>query len=727
MQTLDPMVPSQLVPEIMAIEGLNPYAMHDSHPRQTMFGGHITQNLVISNPTLRRDFTGVERKYGQYTHMIRMPVDGVVKKIIRKYQSDMSFNPHNIQPISTIVYENTRTRELGVLHIKYHNCMHQYFGFRFVLTQKALQLRVGDVIAKGTILAHSPTINPETFDYKYGIEAQVACMTIPNVIEDGCVARRGFLESLKTTAYETRTFQWGKTHVPLNLYGDDEKYKPFPDIGEFVREDGLLFASREFHPILAIVQMSKEALKEYDIDDSLCYGRPGARVINIEVIRGRPNNTVTLTGMNEQAEFYYRKSQKYHQELRDIYRDECRARNNTPVPLEPEYERILVDSEALLDRPSGTRTASNLPIPMMNDIPLDEWFVKITFEYTLTPTVGYKLTGTAGDKVVIVDVWDDDKMPREILPDGSYGQVVDIIQDPDGTNRRMNFSRLFQQYFNASQVATTRRMREILKPRTQAAYLEAYQYLLGWFDIVVPRYAAIIREEYDSKPHMFVESVDMEDGFRYWLPTDHNRVYVDVVRELKEKYPAHIGPVEYFGMSQQKVRTEVPVLVGGIYLMLLEKIGNTQTAVSSGKVQHYGVLAKVSALDKYTMPGRQSPGRIIGETEARLIAAFCGGNVVSELFDQTNNIAAHRFICESILRADTPTNIPAAIDRTLVPWNGGRALCLVKHFLECQGSRFVRGDEADAVTGQPVKCYSVSWNSTMQSQLTDYFATQALA
>lgn len=707
MHDLDPMVPSELTPEVQGVEGLNPYAMHDSHPRQTMFGGHITQNLVISNPTLRRDFTGVERKYGKYTHMVTMPVDAEVIKILRKYEVDYTFNPHNIQPLTSIVYRDVRTLALGIVHLRYHNCMHQYFGFRFVLTAKALSIRIGDVIKAGTILAHSPSINPETFDYKYGIEAQVACMTIPNVIEDGCVARRGFLESLKTTAYETRTFSWGKTHVPVNLYGDHEKYKVFPDIGDFIREDGLVCAIREYDSKLAIANMSVNALREYDIDDTLWYGRPGARIINIEVFRGRPNNTVTLTGMNDQVEFYYRKTHRYNEELRNIYRDETRMKNNVPPLLEPEYERMLVDSEAILDKPSQARTSAKLPIPQMNDIPMDEWLVKITFEYTLTPTVGYKITGTAGDKVVIVDVWDDDKMPHEILPDGSKGKVADLIQDPDGTNRRMNFSRLFQQYFNASQVATTRRMRELLGRRTQQDYLNAYNYLLGWFDIVVPRYAAIIRSKYDHRPHAFVDNVDMDDGFRYWLPTDHNRLYINVVRELRDKYPAHIGPVRYFGMSGKFVTTKVPVLIGGIYVMLLEKIGNTQTAVSSGKVQHYGVLAKVSALDKYTMPGRQSPGRIIGETETRLIVAFCGSSVVSELFDQTNNIRAHSFICETVLRADIPTNIPAAIDRKLVPWDGGRAVCLVKHFLECQGSRFKRGDESDAVTGQATPCYTV--------------------
>lgn len=698
----NPFEPSELSPEVQGIEGFNPYAMHDSHPRQTMFGGHITQNLVISEPTLRRDFTGIERRYGRYTHAIRMPANGIVRKIIYKYPADYTFNLNGIHPTISIMYEDTKNGALGVVHLRDHNCLHQYFGFHFELTDYARSLRTGDYVKQGTLLAHSPSIDPNTYDYRYGKEAQLACMTIPNVIEDGCVARRGFLEGMKTCAYESRTFSWGKNSYPINTYGDENNFKAFPGIGDIIREDGLVFASRQHDPLLAVVQVNKKNIRILDPFDNAVYGKAGARVVNVEVFRGKPQASQSLKGMNDQAEFYYNKTKHYYEEVRSVYREY--ARNSLSKPsVTPELERILVDSEAVND--IGRSGGLNV-VPQMNDIPIDEWMVRVTFEYVLTPTIGFKITGTAGDKVIIVDIWDDDKMPREILPDGSYGVTADIIQDPDGTNRRMNFSRLFQQYFNASQAATTRNIMRIIEPRTDAAYRAAFDYILGWFDIVTPRYAQIVRERYSNNYVSFIERIEMEDGYRYWLPIDNNVIYMDAVRELHKRYPAHHGSVEYMGMSGKKVRTRVPVLIGGIYVMLLEKIGNTQTAVASAKVQHFGVLAKVSAVDKYSMPGRHSPGRIIGETEDRLISAFCGGHVTAELFDQTNNMEAHRYICETIARADKPTNVPRAIDRKAVPRTGGRVLQLVKHVLECQGCKFERGDIKDAVSSASITCYS---------------------
>lgn len=697
---LDPMVPSELTPLVQGIQGLNPYAMHDSHPRQTMFGGHITQNLVISEPTLRRDFTGLERRYGRHTHSIRMPVNAIIRKIVHKYAQDMSFNEHNINPVISIIYEDAKTGELGILHMKDHNCLHQYFGFKYVLTNKAKSLRVGDYISEGTLLAHSPSIDPVTYDYKYGKEAKLACMTIPNVIEDGCVARRGFLEGMKTRAYETRTFSWGKNSYPINSYGDENNFKAFPGIGDVIREDGLVFASRQNDNLLAIVQANKYNLMEIDSFDDTVYGKAGARVVNVEVFRGKPQNTQTLEGMNAQAEFYYNKTRRYYDEIRNTYREYTRKLGNKPN-VSGELERVLVDAEAFYDI---GRSGSSI-VPQMNDIPINEYHVRITFEYILTPTIGFKITGTAGDKVIIVDIWEDHQMPREVYPDGTYGEVTDLIQDPDGTNRRMNFSRLFQQYFNASQAATTRKIIKMIEPRTEAAYRQAWDYVLGWFDIVTPRYATEVRKLYSNRFVEFIDRIEMEDGYRYWLPVDTNVIYIDAVEQLQKHYPPHYSVVEYVGMSGRTVRTKVPVLIGGIYVMLLEKIGNTQTAVSSAKVQHFGVLAKVSSVDKYSMPGRHSPGRVIGETENRLIAAFCGGHVVAELFDQTNNIAAHKYICETITRADKPTNIDRVIDRKKVPRNGGRILQLAKHVLECQGTRFKRGDFNDAVSSARTTCY----------------------
>jgi hypothetical protein len=78
-----------------------------------------------------------------------------------------------------------------------------------------------------------------------------------------------------------------------------------------------------------------------------------------------------------------------------------------------------------------------------------------------------------------------------------------------------------------------------------------------------------------------------------------------------------------------------------------------------------------------------------------LISAICGGDIVADLLDQTNNPMAHRHITETILTADNPLGMERVIDRTKIPVGNGRTITLFKHIMECSGIRFVRGNYAN--------------------------------
>lgn len=47
------------------------------------------------------------------------------------------------------------------------------------------------------------------------------------------------------------------------------------------------------------------------------------------------------------------------------------------------------------------------------------------------------------NKGIVIDVWDDDRMPVDAL-----GNRADIIQDPASTISRMNIGRLYEQYIS---------------------------------------------------------------------------------------------------------------------------------------------------------------------------------------------------------------------------------------------------------------------------------------
>lgn len=694
----------QFPPELMSIQILNPYTPHDSQSRQTMFASHISQTLQVSNATPRFDPTGMEPKYGQYTFKIEMPVNGHIRECISKYPPmAVTGGIEHINPLTTVIYEyplGNGMRAFGALNIDAHHSMHQYFGFRYKPTAAGRELRPGLDIPAGTVFAQSPTINEEG-DWMYGFEANVCVMTVPGVTEDGMVARRGFLDKMKVKAYGTRKVSWGKTNVPLNLYGDDSNYKPFPDIGETIRDDGIIFALRPFDLATAVMGMHKEYLKQPITGDKHTYietNAKNAKVVNIEVYKGRrSNDTVTLSGMNSQCERYYEKTAAYNRKLLDTY-DTLRKENGRNLVLTPELTNIIARAQELNDQATG-RTNH---MYMWNDAPLEEWSVIITYEYELTPTVGFKITGGHGDKVVIVQIWDDEDMPID-----EFGVRADFIQDPDGTNRRMNLGRLYQHEFKAMfREVGNNFLRMWEKDKSKENTLRAYNYLLDFYKIISPKFADLAIKRYgqgntaDPLKHLIkVERfVKRYNHLRIWMPVDTPISYYDAYLELKQKYPINISPVRYRPEGRDDhVTTYSNVMISSMYLMMLEKIGNGWSAVASAKVQHYDIPAKVSSADKYSTPGKQSPGRITGEGEVRLVNFATGtGEFIAELFDQNTNRKSHAAICNTVLTCFQPTNIDQVIDRKKHPREGGLVIKYLTHMTGCAGFHFVYGDMSNA-------------------------------
>jgi hypothetical protein len=112
------------------------------------------------------------------------------------------------------------------------------------------------------------------------------------------------------------------------------------------------------------------------------------------------------------------------------------------------------------------------------------------------------------------------------------------------------------------------------------------------------------------------------------------------------------------------VTTKVPVRIGSVYIILLEKIADDWTAISSGKTQHYGVLSQVTNADKYALPYRAQSIRAWGEAEKRLLAAYVGPRTAAEIMDRNNNPETHKQILNAILEAAEPTDIYNTVDRT---------------------------------------------------------------
>lgn len=674
---------NELHADLLSTTSLNSWPGHISSPRLQMFNSHLTQAPVVAGCSDRRCFTGMEPKFGDYTFSVKLPHDAHIIKTIQRYPKTIGANSIKENPETILLYEHAKEDDnglpTGVMEVDYlelptHHTMHQSFGFKYNYVNP-----IEDDMGKGTIIAQSPSISPEG-NYRFGLEAEVAMMSVPQIIEDGVVASESFCKKLVTLGLETQVASWGKQRYPLNLYGDDTHYKPFPDIGEVVADHGILLGLREYNDDMAPVTMSRSALRTPDFKYDHCiYVEPGAKVVDVKVhhdsrlrgvIRGKGLNTPV--GMSQQVEKYLTADQVFYRQILNEYHQLLRSRKDS-LSISPKFHRLLV--EAMAATATGQKQRM---VRKYRNVPIDEWRVEITLEYPIVPTIGSKITGCHGDKGVICDIRPDEDMPVD-----ADGNRAELIMDGLSTVKRMNPSRLIEQYTNAASRDHSKRLRAMAENKKSKE--EISDSLLSYYRSINPKMADLVSQKNTVTDEHLAEVI--RDGIYLWIPPDNGPEALDTIRELRKHYPPTFGPVTYRGMSGNMVTTASPVLIGSVYIMLLEKTGRNWAGVSSSKLSHFGIPAKLTSADRNAAPGRNQPIRF-GESEGRLFAAFVGGHATADLFDRTNNPVVRKVVVEKLLRESKPTAIDSMVNREKYPTGNGRILSLIRHFGSCAGWKF---------------------------------------
>lgn len=694
--------PNQLDLRLLGTQGLVPWDGVDSASRKQMFASHMGQALTISMPSERRIQTGMEYEYGKYTFNVKMPENGRVIKIIDRFPQAVGSEDGFLMNSERLVLFESDTGELGMVSLPFYACNHPYFGFQYQQPQSHPTIVPGQTIAKDTVLLDSPNKGPNG-EYMYGLELNIAFMTHPAVAEDGIILSRSALNKLKYRTYEKRVINFGKEHYPINLYGDERKYKSFPDIGEYCHpprneHPGMLIALRQFNEDLITIDQSINSLQrvEHVFDKCIYADGAGGKVVDIKMYHQHPGRAETnCEAMLEQPLRYARATYHFHKSIVDFYMQEFKRRGKA-IRLSPALHRLVVESMAV--------TSFKLPNLKENlrlsykAAPLDEFRMEVVVEYEKVPSLGAKATDTMGGKGVCCLIMEDEDMPVDI-----NGVRAEAIFDPNATNNRMNYGRGYEQFLSAACVnlgnivrnhlnVNANMPKDTLKRAIQSASKEAkqacYTHLQNFYNITVP--------EQQAKWYAGLPEKDKEEDLYYICKESvslhfppSNPVYLpQMVEDIRKHYPVPVGPVKYRGFSGNIVETKVPVAIGSVYCILLEKVGDDWSAVSTSKTQHNGVITHISPDDKDTTPTKEQATRVLGETEFRMTNSYVGGHFSAELHDRSSSPVTRQQIAKTILRAERPTLIEKVTDRTVNPLGFGKPLQLLREVAHCAGWEF---------------------------------------
>ena len=116
--------------ETMGLTGtLSPFVLFNSSSRVQMLSSHISQAIQPAESSIPRTMTGFEIQLGDHTFNIKMPEDGVIYSIHRKYYGDVTLSHQMKNPLITVIYQCQKTGCYDYIDItEYHPtwCIYKY-------------------------------------------------------------------------------------------------------------------------------------------------------------------------------------------------------------------------------------------------------------------------------------------------------------------------------------------------------------------------------------------------------------------------------------------------------------------------------------------------------------------------------------------------------------------------------------------------------------------------
>lgn len=681
----------EVTPEMVSIQALNPFMDTNSSPRSVMFGNHLGQYLVLNHGEEKLIQTGLESKVlGDYVHDIRFPKDCTVLKVIPRYRKGLELEHIPANPETIVIYEEIDTGDVGYISIPEFGSFHSYFGFKYKLTEEAERIRPGESFDAETVIVEPVSKKPNN-GYSYGVNLNIAYVSIPHVAEDGFVVSESALKKLQFSIFEKRTVNIGETHFPLNLYGDESNYKPFPDIGEYIHESGVITALRKFDKDYIPALMSKtDVLKYNPMFDTPVYARGAkGKVIDIKVHYNEQKRFKLFKEMRPFIEKYAKGLNRFYDEVLEFKYKHANTQerkfNKSDVNFTPDMHRLLVEAYSAVGK-KYFKNIGRVNKTFKGDT-LDEFKITFVIEYVMPVGIGNKLTDTSGGKGVICKIVPDNEMPIDL-----DGNRAELLIDPSSTISRMNLGRLYEQYISSTIVKVNKVVRNALKDSgldvDNERINELFTYVLNYLQIISPEQYGIYSDVDSIEDRRQILAGIVDDTLRVYYPVNGKRSHMDIVGKLENSiYKPMYGPISYI-TNGKKHTTKDNVRIGPQYIMLLEKIADQWMAASTTSINHFHIPATVNKENSSKLPWRSSAVRIAGETEIRIFSSYCDKFVTAEILDRNANVSTHMHIYNNILAAKTPTNIDLVVNRVNVPYGETNPLKLVKHVAQCRGFKF---------------------------------------
>jgi hypothetical protein len=359
---------------------------YNNSMRSVMFTSHLNQFVNLLESDFPGFFTNGENVVGRHSTAYKKAKHNLT--VFRKVEKfgDIIDDPF----VYTLFIFDEKKQEYDIITRKDSENLVEVFGYDYD-NDMIDSLSEGDFVSKGTVLYKSKSYD-ESMNYRYGKQVPMMYTTDPYTSEDACVPAQSLAEEMASIEINTVSIGVNQNDFLLDLYGDEDGYKPLPDIGKW--SHGEVAAKRTLFSDQLLSDFKDNSLNRI-MDSDVCYYKTG-QVVDIDIYCNNPD--LEDNPFNEQIIKYLNSQNKYYEEIKETCEEIIASGYKYTHAIDYLYKR----ADEFLDPEKKWKD---------NDSLFGNLLIDITLKNSIPLQVGQKLTGRYGNKSVISEIRPDDEMP----------------------------------------------------------------------------------------------------------------------------------------------------------------------------------------------------------------------------------------------------------------------------------------------------------------------------
>jgi DNA-directed RNA polymerase beta subunit len=656
---------------------------HDSASRAGMGNSARGQAMSPLYPDPPIVSTGTEESFAEFAFNKKIPKGSTVIEVITRYGGLVSKPPEQL-----VFFYNKHANEFDYISIKEFDSLHKFAGYKNNIKQRPI---VGTEYADDTIITQPTTVvggeYSETFNFLTLMSAH------ERVGEDAAVISQSAMERTATVTVEKYTFELSKDQLLLNVCGDENNYKAFPNIGERVASNSLLYIVRDLSKNkYGRYLTSKKDMMDYDIinDIGTFTGRhEEGIVIDVIVKKHNKQNPVT-NGPNEQLDAYADAYSDFQNQIVNVFKKHMKY--NKQVNISQQLLTLINNAIKYLEISHPVK--GNRYVSVKKSIPVGVYTLTVVVSYTLYLGFGRKGTDLHGGKYIVAEV-----VPDEFMPRTKDGRIVELIYDDSSVINRMNPGKKYEQYLfglsdNIRKMLLVELNGRIIDNLNNDSVKKLFnEFILEPLKIMeVMMYDWYLDTTILEKKQILKETI--RDGMHIKIPLEDKPTLLELVDRIrKTKFAPKDETIYIYNRVLGKFEeTSQPHTVAKLRHMFLSKLGDTHLTTNIAKTNHAGLPASPTQADKHRDPTNNKPVRTLGEPDLKNILAYSDEKFARERLALATSPEDQKLAVRKILNENKPSGIYDLIDRNKHPYGKNGAVHYANKILTVFGSMITSDD-----------------------------------